>query len=511
MHMRNQALIVAIALSLLSISVIAYPPFSKLALGNPIVYHPPTATIWSPRQSETFSTQNIPLNVTVRLYGYTYNSIEQVKNLNYSIDGRESSELTLIYPTEYAPGYDVTAIVILTNLSNGSHTVTVLGETTFGKSLNATATFEINLQPNGSSEDIWSKMSSMPTARAGLGVAVVNEKIFAIGGRNQSSTLASNEMYDPFTNNWTVLAPMPTPMSYFGIGVCQSKIYCIGGSNGSNQVYDPQTNTWTTKASMPTSRSQLQANVVNGKIFLVGGLLPNSVAAPNITNANEAYDPTTNTWSEMAPIPTAVFNYASAVVDNKIYVISGYYAKEPTNLTQVYDPKTNIWTLTAPLPAAVSGGAAGATTGAKAPKQIFLVGGISQTTNGSLPTQVFDIEKGSWTFAVGMERTRVYLAVGILDDVLYALGGLSSIISPSTVYNLNEAYIPIGYGKVSLPSPSPSLLHLTSQSPSPTLSPATTATLSPSPSIPEFPTWLLIPSILASALLTIYWRRWSKK
>jgi len=49
-------------------------------------------------------------------------------------------------------------------------------------------------------ENFWITMKSMPTARAGIGVAVVNGKIYAIGGREGwagSPISAANERYTP--------------------------------------------------------------------------------------------------------------------------------------------------------------------------------------------------------------------------------------------------------------------------------------------------------------------------
>jgi hypothetical protein len=47
-------------------------------------------------------------------------------------------------------------------------------------------------------EDSWATMEPMPTARSGLGVAVVDGKIYAIGGYNDDpDQVAVNEMYTP--------------------------------------------------------------------------------------------------------------------------------------------------------------------------------------------------------------------------------------------------------------------------------------------------------------------------
>ncbi len=152
-------------------------------------------------------------------------------------------------------------------------------------------------------QDSWASLASMPTARGGLGVAVVNGKIFAIGGFDGNSPLSVNEEYTPGTDMWTTKSSMPTARSGFAIAVYNDKIYCIGGivgtiggTNqyvGNNEVYDPSTDTWQTEASMPTPRADLSANVVNGKIYLIGGMEYSGKSPFYVeANINEVYDPT---------------------------------------------------------------------------------------------------------------------------------------------------------------------------------------------------------------------------
>ena len=73
--------------------------------------------------------------------------------------------------------------------------------------------------PGGS----WAERHSMNQARGGLGVAAVNGKIYAIGGRVENDSyymqnpttgfVGTNEEYDPATDKWILKASMPTPRS----------------------------------------------------------------------------------------------------------------------------------------------------------------------------------------------------------------------------------------------------------------------------------------------------------
>lgn len=222
----------------------------------------------------------------------------------------------------------------------------------------------------GAAENEWTVKAPMPTARGGLGVAVVNGKIYAIGGLNNDTQLDVNEEYNPVTNTWATRAPMPTARSGFAIAVYQNKIYCIGGTVGNsenlvlgftgvNEVYDPAKNTWETKLSMPTPRADLCASVVDGKIYLIGGKEYWGGVKPfyHDLDVNEVYDPVANSWTAKSPMPIPAFGYASEVVDDKIYVIGGAreFQGQLGNLTaiganQVYDSKNDTWSSRASPP-----------------------------------------------------------------------------------------------------------------------------------------------------------------
>ena len=83
--------------------------------------------------------------------------------------------------------------------------------------------FCINVQQTQATGDSWTNMSQMPTAVAGAKAAVVNDKIYVIGG-------TVNYEYDPVTDTWVSKQPMPTPRSDgVAVAVFENKIYVIGG------------------------------------------------------------------------------------------------------------------------------------------------------------------------------------------------------------------------------------------------------------------------------------------
>jgi N-acetylneuraminic acid mutarotase len=314
----------------------------------------------------------------------------------------------------------------------------------------------------GAAENEWTAKAPVPTARGGLGVAVVNGKIYAIGGLNNDTQVAVNEEYNPVTDTWATRAPMPTARSGFAIAVYKNKIYCIGGIvgdsdnlvsgfTGVNEVYDPAKNTWETKVSMPTPRADLRASVVDGKIYLMGGKEYWEVNPfYHELNVTEVYDPATNSWTTKSSMPIPAFGYASEVVDDKIYVIGGARAFQEglgtltaIGVNQVYDSKNDTWSSRASLPVALSHAAACVTSGVTAPMRTYVVGGFDQT-NYSNATHVYDFERDVWSSGALMPTARAYLGLAVVDDVLYAIGGFDGL----NLLAVNERYAPIGYGTV---------------------------------------------------------------
>ncbi len=332
-------------------------------------------------------------------------------------------------------------------------------------------------------EDSWTTLESMPTARSGLGIAIVNNKIYAIGGTITSGFAPSipgsavlgnndigghvgtNEEYDPATGKWTRKASMPTPRIVFAIAVYQNKIYCIGGKTAQgftavNEVYDPEMDTWETKTSMTIAKGWLTANVVDNKIYVISG------------TSNEVYDPTTDTWIIKTPPPevASIASFVSAVYENKIYVFGGLSEDLHYNLNQIYDTETDTWNTGTPPITSVGGGAAVITSGVYATKRIYVLGNPSNLRPGEEQTfvRIYNPETDSWTLGTDIPTKRYNFGAAVLDDTIYLIGGhthnwIPGNFAPSPT---NEKYIPIGY-------------------------------------IPEFPSWTIISILISTSVIMI--------
>jgi N-acetylneuraminic acid mutarotase len=80
--------------------------------------------------------------------------------------------------------------------------------------------------------DTWTQRAAMSMPRGGLGVTVVNDRLYAIGG-GWENYLATNERYDPVNNSWTAFeSPVLGQWRNLGVAVLGTEIYAVGGWNG---------------------------------------------------------------------------------------------------------------------------------------------------------------------------------------------------------------------------------------------------------------------------------------
>jgi N-acetylneuraminic acid mutarotase len=236
------------------------------------------------------------------------------------------------------------------------------------------------------------------------------------------------------------------------------------------QVYDPATGTWENKTAIPLTIFGYKANVVDDKIYVISGGKPTVIGAVVTSATSYVYDPATDSWLELAPIPTPVQAYASAVLDSKIYIIGGGTSELTSNasdLVQIYDIKTNQWINGTSIPTGVYGAGACATSGHFAPKRIYVVGGNLKYSGGGTSAdlnpkgtnlnQVYDLETGTWSSAASLPDSRWFLSLVNINDALYAVGGVNaSYLLTSINIQATAKYIPAGYDASLLPAPSPS-------------------------------------------------------
>ena len=256
--------------------------------------------------------------------------------------------------------------------------------------------------------DSWTSKASLPTPRCCMSLTTLDGKLYAIGGQRGlggGSPVDSVEVYDPISDEWSAKAPLPEPRTSPAAAGLDGKVYVVGGytpdgfgglSHSSTLlVYDPTTNTWINKAPMPTPRAAVALVAVEGVLYAIGG------TNFGASTAVEAYDPKTDTWIPRAPMPTARVGPAAAVVDGMVYAAGGDRGFDPIatralSVVEAYDPSTDTWSSVPPMPTArVEFGLSAVEN------TLYAVGGMQGT------------EREGWAFLVVNEAFSPFLTVTI--------------------------------------------------------------------------------------------------
>jgi N-acetylneuraminic acid mutarotase len=140
--------------------------------------------------------------------------------------------------------------------------------------------------------------------------------------------VADFSVYDPATDSWTILADLPAPLDHLAAAAVGGIFYVLGGrANGvlspAVRAFDPATNTWSRKADMPTARGGVAGAALGGKIYVIGGEGNPESGSNGVFDDNEAYDPATDTWQVLAPIPVPRHGTGAAALDGRIIVPGG--------------------------------------------------------------------------------------------------------------------------------------------------------------------------------------------
>ena len=185
----------------------------------------------------------------------------------------------------------------------------------------------------------WSEAATGPKLQ-GLAMVAHDGKLYRMGGftaKNEEgedhdlwsqTTFAS---FDPATREWTELAPLPERRSSFDAAVLNGKIYVVGGwsmeGEGESQWHETawtwdlndKNPSWKPIANTPFTRRALSLAAFNGKLYAIGGM--QETGGP--TTRTAVYDPATDEWSEGPRLVGSTmtgFGTSSFAAGDRLYV-----------------------------------------------------------------------------------------------------------------------------------------------------------------------------------------------
>ncbi|XP_056156064.1 kelch-like protein 33 [Lampris incognitus] len=210
-------------------------------------------------------------------------------------------------------------------------------------------------------QDSWKRLADMQEFRSNFPLVVQEERLYAVGGDKELNTnVDSVEVYNSDSDCWSFAKPLDQALSGQAITVVDDGIFVSGGFNCKYEclvsmfVYHPETGT-TYLADMCQDRAQHCMEALRGRLYVAGGVC-NLRKFYTDQLACEVYDPVVDSWSAFTSLPIAHVGAASAVLEEKIYVLGGYCQEDysESGLIHRYDPSTGRWENMGRMPGAIT-------------------------------------------------------------------------------------------------------------------------------------------------------------
>lgn len=229
--------------------------------------------------------------------------------------------------------------------------------------------------------DTWHTVSPVPKPVNHANAAVVNGKIYVLGGLVPTETWSSSPVwnytsdswvYNPRDDSWASLPAMPEAEARgsAGVGMYDGKIFLAGGLKrlelvqGGVQdtvdtvsIFDTVTKKWLDVPSaakkIPEGRDHAGAAVVGSKMYILGGRkngqenVKDTVFILDLKNLQRGWK------TSKAKMPTPRGGVATGVIGKKVYIFGGegniQAASGVFNETESYDTATDCWEKSIPM------------------------------------------------------------------------------------------------------------------------------------------------------------------
>nr|GMD41283.1 F-box/kelch-repeat protein At1g67480-like [Ipomoea batatas] len=245
------------------------------------------------------------------------------------------------------------------------------------------------------------------------------------------------EVLDCLGHKHQQLPQMPAPTrAGFGVAVLNAKLVVMGGYSmidGSGSVsaevfqYDSCLNSWSKLASMNVARYDFACAEVNGMVYAVGG---NGVDGESLSCA-EVYDPDTDKWRVIESLRRPRWGCFGCGFEGKLYVMGGRssFTIGNSRFVDVYNPERQSW-------CEMKNGCVMVTAHAVVGKKLFCIEWKNQRKLG-----IFNPEDNSWKM-VGVPVTgssSIGFRLGILDEKLLLFSLQEDPAYTTMLYDPNAA------------------------------------------------------------------------
>jgi N-acetylneuraminic acid mutarotase len=162
--------------------------------------------------------------------------------------------------------------------------------------------------PRAANAGRWIDRAALPLPRSEMAwAAEFRGRLHLVGGYGEQRVdRPYHHVYDPGQDSWSVLAPLPRGANHVGVAVLGDRLYAVGGFVEQNRnphaecfAFDPAADRWTAIAPLPRPTGAIGCVALNGRLHAVGGA--EGTADRRSVSTHLAYDPAADRWEHRAP------------------------------------------------------------------------------------------------------------------------------------------------------------------------------------------------------------------
>jgi N-acetylneuraminic acid mutarotase len=207
--------------------------------------------------------------------------------------------------------------------------------------------------------DRWVDAPPLPRGANHVGVATLDGVIYAFGGFIEQNRTPHAEafVFGRQGEGWVALRPLPQACGAIACVALDGVIHLVGGAEGNSfetrksipwhLVYDPTSDSYSQRAPMTLGRDHTGIVVMNGVIHLIGGRVDSFHTNSAL---HHTYDPKEDRWRQRVPMPTPRSGHGMVVYRGRIHCMGGEGTNRVFGVHEAYDPTSDRWESFAPMP-----------------------------------------------------------------------------------------------------------------------------------------------------------------
>ena len=168
--------------------------------------------------------------------------------------------------------------------------------------------------------------------------------------------------YDAKTNGWNEVDPPSAVQRNPCVVASDQHLYLIGGSKEYEfsqclsrcTRFDPTRNTWEDIANINEARHSACGAAMNGQVYIAGGM---TNSGHDSVSSCEMYSPMSNEWQLIGCLKKARYNASMVCLEGKLYVLGGkgsswVFSSQPSRVLTIeeLDSESRAWTVKSVVP-----------------------------------------------------------------------------------------------------------------------------------------------------------------